>query len=190
MHRTHFAVRCWCQIADLPLASFLKFLFYFFLFFFIFPFFFPFQLFFSFFFFFFFFFFFYRNSSARKYVHITVCSRIFIYVYRYSHLAWHVCMYVFMYICTYVYGTCVCPCVYVCVCMYYFIPCRVFEYVRVHVYVLDTIFLSRFYVAFSLSLAQLLFLLFSLSFFFFHHFLFSIIKSRCAREHGILLTRA
>lgn len=90
-------------------------------------------------------------------MHITVCSRIFIYVYRYSHLTWHVCMYVFMYMYVCIWYVCV---------HVLFSLCVSFEYVRVHVYVLDT-FLSRFYVAFSLSLAQLLFLLFSLSFFFF-----------------------
>lgn len=109
-----FAVRCWCLVAA-DRAS-LKFLFFFSL---------------SFIFF---------IGIAHANMCIIVCSRIFIYVYRYSHLVWHVyvCMYVFFF---------------------------------------DTFPRLHITLSFFLSLSFALFLSHSCS------HLFSIIKSRCAREH-------
>ena len=128
MHRTHFAVRCWCQIADLPRLT-LKFLF---------------------------FFSFcslssitlYRNS-ARKYVHHCMLAYIYIRIQVQPSCMARVCacvcvcvcvcMYVCMYVCMRVYArmyvrmyACMCLCMYIiCVCMY--VCARVRVCVCVHV---------------------------------------------------------
>ena len=186
MHRTHFAVRCWCQIADLPLASFLKFLFYFFLFF-------LFSLLFSLFnyFFLFFFFFFFIGIAA----HVNMCTSLYARVYLYTYTGTAIlhgtcvctcsCIYVRMYmvrVCVHV-SMCVCACT---------ISSRV-EFLNMYVYMCTCSirYFSRASTPHFLSRSLNSYSFYSLSLlFFFHHFLFSIIKSRCAREHGILLTRA